>query len=74
MKNYFLILVSFIFLTGCAQNFAFLGPAYSIAKTGGIQHALISESINYGVKNKTGKNVGEHMLSSIMQDDKPQNQ
>ena len=63
MKKIYLILFSFLFLTGCAQNLALLGPAFSVVKTGGIQHALVGETINYGVKNKTGKNVSEHAMS-----------
>ena len=54
-----------MFLTGCAQNLALLGPAFSVVKTGGVQHAIVSESINYGVKNKTGKNVSEHAMSLL---------
>ena len=62
MKNVLFILFSLIFLTGCAQNIAILGPAISVVKTGGIQHAIVGETINYGVKNKTGKNVSEHAM------------
>tara|TARA_B100001063_G_C16254108_1_gene306723 strand:- start:199 stop:498 length:300 start_codon:yes stop_codon:yes gene_type:complete len=65
MKNIFFILFTLIFLTGCAQNLALLGPAYSIVKTGGIQHVIVSETINYGVKNKTGKNVSEHAMGLL---------
>ena len=63
MKNVFFILFSLIFLTGCAQNLAILGPAISVVKTGGIQQALVGETINHGVKNKTGKNISEHAMS-----------
>ena len=62
MKNIYFVLFSFILLTGCAQNLALLGPAVSIVKTGGVQQALVGETINYGVKNKTGKNVSDHAL------------
>ena len=65
MKNIFFILFAVIFLTGCAQNLTMLGPAISIAKTGGIQQAIVGETINYGVKNKTGKNVSEHAMSLL---------
>ena len=65
MKNIFFILFTLLFLTGCAQNLAMLGPAISVAKTGGIQHAIVGETINYGVKNKTGKNVSEHAMSLL---------
>ncbi len=62
MKKIYFLLFFFIILTGCAQNLALLGPAFSIAKTGGVQQALVGETINYGVKNKTGKNVSDHAL------------
>ena len=65
MKNIFFILFTLLFLTGCAQNLAMLGPAISVAKTGGIQHAIVGETINYGVMNKTGKNVSEHAMSLL---------
>ena len=65
MKNILFILFTFIFLTGCAQNLALLGPAFSVVKTGGVQHAIVGETINYGVKNKTGKNVSEHAMSLL---------
>ena len=60
MKNIFFILFALIFLTGCAQNLVLLGPTYSVVKTGGIQHAIVAETINYGVKSNTGKNISEH--------------
>ena len=72
MKNIFFVLLTFIFLTGCAQNLALLGPALSVAKTGGVHHALVGETINHGVKNKTGKNVSEHAMSLIVDDVEPQ--
>ena len=65
MKNIFFILFAVIFLTGCAQNLALLGPAVSIVKTGGVQHAIVGETINQEVKNKTGKNVSEHAMSLV---------
>ncbi len=64
MKNIYFIL-SLIFLTGCSQNLSLLAPAFSVVKTGGIQDVLIGNVINYGIKNNTGKNVGEHALSLL---------
>jgi len=63
MKKIYFLLFYFMLLTGCAQNLALLGPAFSVVKTGSIQQALIGETINYGIKNKTGKNVSEHATS-----------
>ena len=65
MKKFLLISASFIFLTGCAQNVALLGPTYSIVKTGGIQQALVGQTISYGVKHQTGKNISDHMVDSL---------
>ena len=61
MKKIYFILVCFTFLTGCAQNLALLGPAFTIVKTGSVQQALVGESINQGIKKETGKNVTEHV-------------
>ena len=61
MKKIYFILISFVFLTGCVQSVALLGPAFTIVKTGSIQQALVSESINQGIKKETGKNIGEHV-------------
>ena len=50
MKKIYFILFCFMFCTGCAQNLALLGPAFSVVKTGGIQHAIVGETINYEVE------------------------
>ena len=55
----------FILLTGCAQSVAVLGPAVTVATTGSINQALLSGTINTGVKHKTGKDVSEHMVQSL---------
>ena len=73
MKKIYFISISFMLLTGCAQNLAIIGPAFSIVKTGGIQQALVGETINHGVKNKTGKNVSEHAISLLNDDGENQN-
>ena len=65
MRNIFFIFLSFLLLTGCVNSSALLAPAFSLAKTGGIQDALIGNAINYGIKNNTGKNVGEHAMSLL---------
>ena len=65
MKKNLFILISFILLTGCAQNLALLGPAISVATTGGIQQALVGGTINLGIKNETGKDVSEHVITYL---------
>ena len=48
MRKIQFLLMSFILITGCAQNLALLGPVVSIATTGGIQHAVVGGTINHG--------------------------
>ena len=57
-----------VFLTSCSQNVSILGPTLSYVSTGGVGHAIISGVINTGVKQKTGKDVSEHVVQSL---DKP---
>ena len=59
------ILFIFIFLSGCTQSLAVLGPALTVATTGNVNQALLSGTINTGIKHKTGKNVSEHMVQSF---------
>ena len=59
------ILIIFISLTGCTQSLAVLGPAITVATTGSVNQALLSGSINSGVKHKTGKDVSQHMVQSF---------
>lgn len=63
--KYLKLIIIFILLTGCAQSVAFLGPALTVATSGNISHALISGTINTGIKQQTGKNVTEHMVQSL---------
>ena len=72
MKKIYFILISFIFLTGCVQSVALLGPAFTIVKTGSIHQAVVGESINQGIKKETGKNVGEHVMQFLDKDIKDQ--
>ena len=65
MKKFLLIILVFSFLSGCIQNLAILGPAISIATTGNIHQAAISQGVNYGVKKTTGKSISEHAYSSL---------
>ena len=72
MKKIYFILISFVFLTGCVQSVALLGPAFTIVKTGSIQQALVGETVNQSIKKETGKNVGEHVKQFFDKDIKNQ--
>ena len=65
MSRFLLFFFIAIFLTGCIQGSAMLGPIIGIGTTGSIQRTLVSQGVNYGVKQKTGKNINEHALSSL---------
>ena len=65
MSRLLLIFFMFIFLTGCIQSSAMLGSIIGIGTTGSVQRTIISQSINHSVKQKTGKNINEHALSSF---------
>ena len=65
MDRLLLIFFMFTFLTGCIQSSAMLGPIIGIGTTGSVQQTLVTQSVNYGIKQKTGKNINEHALSSF---------
>ena len=65
MIKFLKLLIILILLTNCTQNTALLGPAITVATTGSFNQAILSGTINTGVKNQTGKNVSEHMVKSL---------
>ena len=60
-----LLLVSFVFLSGCFQTMAFLGPAITGASTGKIYQAGLSYGTNIIMEQATGKTTSEHMLNIL---------
>ena len=59
------LLTIFVFLNGCTQSVAIIGPAITLATTGSFNQALLSGTINTSVKHQTGKDVSEHMVQSL---------
>ena len=49
------IFLSLIFLTGCFQTTAFLGPGITVATSGNILQAGLQYGTNTAIKNKTGE-------------------
>ena len=70
-KIYLLVLIS-IFLFGCVQSTALLGPGVTIATTGNILQAGLQYGANTAIKNETGKDALTHLKSAV--DDKQENQ
>lgn len=60
-----LLLVSFVFLSGCFQAIAYLGPAIGGASTGKIYQAGLSYGTNMIMLQATGKTTSEHMLGML---------
>ena len=64
MKKILGLLLGLIFLTGCAESLALLGPTSTTAVTGGnIAQSALSSALNYGVKKQTGKSPMEHAIT-----------
>ena len=63
-KIYLLILIS-IFLSGCIQSTALLGPGITIATTGNIMQAGLQYGANTAIKNETGKDALTHLKDAV---------
>ena len=48
------------FLSGCAQNAALLGPAYTLSTSGNIYHASVTYGSNEIITKTTGKSVAQN--------------
>ena len=63
-KIYFLVLIS-VFLSGCIQSTALLGPGVTIATTGNIIQAGLQYGANTAIKNETGKDAITHLKDAV---------
>ena len=61
MKKIIATIISFVFLGGCAQTTALLGPAISVGSSGNVMQAGFSYGTNLAVKKATGKMPSEHV-------------
>ena len=62
MKKVIFVVIATIFLNGCFQVLALVGPAATGAVSGNIYQSAISYSFSYGVKQKTGKTIIENVV------------
>ena len=62
MKKVLFIVVTTLFLNGCFQVLALVGPAATGVTTGNIYQSAISYSVSYGVKKTTGKTIIENVI------------
>ena len=63
-KIYSLVLI-FIFLSGCIQSTALLGPGITIATTGNVMQAGLQYGANTAIKNETGKDALTHLKDAV---------
>ena len=63
-KIYLLVLIS-MFLTGCIQSTALLGPGVTIATTGNIMQAGFQYGANSAIKEETGKDALTHLKNAV---------
>ena len=54
-----------IFLTGCAQNTALLGPAYTLATSGNVYQAGFTYGGNEIITQTTGKTITQNIKELI---------
>ena len=53
-------------LSGCAQNAALLGPAYTLASTGNVYQASFAYGGNQLVTKRTGKSVAQNFKEVLV--------
>ena len=62
MKKVIFVVVCTLFLNGCFQMLALVGPAATGVTTGKVYQSAISYSLGYGVKKTTGKTIIENVM------------
>jgi outer membrane lipoprotein-sorting protein len=62
MKKVIFLVIATIFLNGCFQVLALVGPAATGVASGNIYQSAISYSFSYGIKKTTGKTVIENVI------------
>ena len=65
LKKLIIMIFLVSFLSGCAQNAALLGPAYSLATSGNIYQAGFTYGGNEIVTKTTGKSMAQIIKESI---------
>ena len=62
MKKVIFVVIVTVFLNGCFQVLALVGPAASGVATGNIYQSAFSYSLSYGIKKTTGKTIIENVI------------
>ena len=62
MRKVIFVVIATVFLNGCFQVLALVGPGVSGVATGNMYQSAISYSLSYGVKKTTGKTIIENVM------------
>ena len=62
MKKVIFVVIATVFLNGCFQVLALVGPAATGVASGNIYQSAMSYSLSYGVKQTTGKTIIENFI------------
>ena len=65
LKKIIISAFAIVFLTGCLQNTAFLGPAVTVASTGNVYQAGLSYGSSKVIKKMSGKTPTENVKSFL---------
>ena len=63
MRKILISLLLTLFVSGCAETMALLGPASTSLGGGNLAQSAVSTAVNYGVKKQTGKSPMEHVVT-----------
>ena len=66
IKKKLLLLLSFLFLNGCVEPTALMGPAFTVGTTGNIYQAGLSYGSSQLVTSYTGKTPTENLQQIIL--------
>ena len=62
MKKVIFVVIATVFLNGCFQVLALVGPAATGVASGNIYQSAISYSVSYRIKQTTGKTIIENVI------------
>ena len=62
MNKVIFVVITTLFLNGCFQVLALVGPAATGVATGNIYQSALSYSFSYGVQKATGKTIIENVI------------
>ena len=67
-KKIYLLFLICIFLSGCIQSTALLGPGVTIATTGNIMQAGFQYGASSAIKKETGKDALTHLKDAVKEE------